>query len=235
MEGYTIFIPVLNEADILASNVGRLVAYLEGLDRPFQIIIGSNGSTDATLEIGPELARRDERITFFHLPDRGPGSAFKEGLRLARFRKIISQDADLSVDLSFIPRAIELLDEYELVIGSKKMGTQKRSWLRITGSGSFILAARLLLGIRYQDYSLAAKGYHQNFALENRAWIDRHTAYVLNLTSQAHRQGRRIIEVPVSCEDGRGSRFNLLNEGIYRFGRLFGLWFRERFNLPPEP
>jgi len=34
--------------------------------------------------------------------------------------------------------------------------------------------------------------------------------------------------VPVSCEDWRKSKFNLLHEAFYKYRHLLGLWLRYR-------
>ncbi len=232
--GFTVFIPVYNEADILEANLRRLAAFLAGLGRPFEVIVGSNGSTDATEDIGRRLAGETAWLEFFHLPVKGPGLAFREGVRRARYQLIVTQDMDLSVDLGFIPQALELMEAADLIIGSKRMGRQERAWYRILGSGAYILAARLLLGLDYKDYSLAAKAYRKELAERFIDWIDPGTAYVLNLTYWARRCGFRIIETPVFCQDERASRFNLIEEGLTRFGRLGRLWLAARTGRPPR-
>jgi len=231
LTGLTVFIPAFNEAGLMRANLARLTGFLEGLGRPFQIVVGSNGSFDPTPRLGAELAAADPRIVFFHLPRKGPGAAFREGLGRAAFEKIISLDMDLSTDLAFIPRALNLLDDHDLVIGSKRLGDQRRSWIRITSSGLFILAARLLLGLDYRDYSLGAKGYRRSLVRELKGWVGPDTSYVLNLIFWAHRLDRRVIEIPVFCHDDRRSRFNLAREGVSRLSRLLQLWYRARRGL----
>ena len=233
MRGVSLFIPVFNEERIMEANLNRLAGFMENLDRPFELIVGSNGSFDQTEPLGRALAARNPRVIFFHLPSKGPGAAFREGLKRASFDLVLTQDMDLSVDLEFIPRALELLESHDLVIGSKKMGAQSRSWVRITGSGLFILFARALLGLDFQDYSLAAKGFRKDLILQNLGWVGPSTDYILNLTYRAHLENRLIKEVPVFCSDRRGSRFNLIHEGVTRFARLGQLWLYHKLNRKP--
>ncbi len=225
--GLTIFCPVFNEEAIIAQNLARLVEHLEesGLT-PFEIIIGENGSTDRSPEILAELCAEDPRLSFFHLDEKEVGSAFAEGVRRARHEKIVTVDMDLSIDLRFIASAVRLLDTNDIVIGSKIMGDQKRPWLRKSVSNLFIVLARLLLGISFHDYSIAAKGYRTSSARRYLPFVDPKTFYVVRMVHLATRDGLKITEVPVSCFDMRGSRFNLLHEGFYKFGNLFLLFFR---------
>ena len=223
---FTVGIPVLNEEAILVPNTERLLAFLDGLGRDYEVIIGSNGSTDSTTAIGVDLSRRFARVSFFHLPERGVGLAFREFVERARHPLLVSADMDLSVDLSFIPEALDLLATNDIVVGSKKLGHQKRSWLRKFGSDTFLRIARLLLGMAYEDYSIAAKAYRVDTLRRFKDRINEGSSYVLEICFLTQRSGGRVIQIPVSCEDWRTSKFNLMNEAVYKYGHLLRLWLR---------
>ncbi|MCK4389258.1 MAG: glycosyltransferase [Desulfobacterales bacterium] len=225
MKPFSIIIPVYNEQDVIVQNTEALMAHLVRRHKTFEIIIGSNGSVDKTVALGKGLAERYPPVRFFHLPQRGVGYAFREAARMARYDFIVSLDMDLSIDLDFIEHAVGLLDGgYGIVVGSKKMGQQKRSAVRKLGSGLFILSARFLLGLAFEDYSIAAKGYRKSVLLRYLDRVDHGTSYVIDIICLAHRNGTRIIEIPVRCEDLRASKFNIVHEGVYRFANLFKLW-----------
>lgn len=223
MKGITINIPVYNEEEIIIKNTEALITYMDSLGVEYEILIVDNGSTDRTAELGKELQNKYPQIRFFHIPERGVGAAFKKAATEARYEHIISIDMDLSVDLGFIRDANTLLEDYSLVIGSKIMGSQKRSLLRKLGSKTYISLARWLLGLKFSDYSIGAKGFKRDFVINHLAYIDRHTNYVLNLSYCAIKKGLKVIEIPTRCVDYRKSRFNLLKEGFYRFFLLFKL------------
>ncbi len=227
--GITIFIPVYNEEDLLVKNTHRLLEFLAGLKRPHEVILGSNGSTDGTADLGSGLTEEHDQVRFFHLESRGVGRAFRKGVKMASHDRIVTVDMDLSIALDFIPRACRLLEHADMVIGSKITGEQQRSWSRKTASNLFIRLAGALLHINYHDYSIAAKGYRKDLVNRYLEHIDDHTFYVVEMVYRASRDGCRLLEVPVDCRDMRGSRFNLLNEGIYKFGNLFKLWLKSRF------
>jgi glycosyltransferase involved in cell wall biosynthesis len=127
MTAFTVGIPVYNEEAIVVPNTERLIAYLDDLGREYEIIIGSNGSTDSTTALGLDLSRRFPRVSFFHLPQRGVGLSFREFMGRARYPLLVSLDMDLSVNLEFVRVALDLLETHEIVIGSKKLGNQERS------------------------------------------------------------------------------------------------------------
>lgn len=233
-EGVTIGIPVYNEERILCANAGRLVAHLERLDVPFEVLIGSNGSTDTTVHLARQLHEADRRIEGFHVPERGVGVAFREFVRRARYPVLISLDMDLSADLVFVDRALALAATHDIVVGSKRLAPQRRSVLRKAGSDFFLWCTRLLTGLPYDDYSIGAKAYRVEFLRSVDIPIDDGSSYVLDLCFQAHRRGLRVARVPVACEDRRVSKFNLPREAVYKFSRLYGLWARSVVRPAPR-
>ena len=225
---FTVGIPVYNEEAILVSNTERLLAFCDGLGREYEIIIGSNGSTDSTTAIGADLSRRFQRVSFFHVPERGVGLAFRQFVQRARHPFLVSLDMDLSVDLSFVPTALDLLETHDIVVGSKKLGNQNRTLFRRLGSDSFLQAVKIVLGIAYEDYSIAAKAFRVQTLRRFVDRINQGSSYVLEICYFTHRTGGRVTQVPVSCEDWRASKFNLWREAWYKYRHLFGLWLRTR-------
>ena len=224
MNGISIFIPLYNEEEILERNVLTLIGYMNRLRCPYELILGSNGSTDRTVDIGRRLENTNNQVSFFHMDQRGPGGAFAEALHRAAYPYILCQDADLSTDMAFIPQAMDLLNTYDAVIGAKQVHTQKRPLFRVMASELFIVCSNMLLSMPYRDYAIGAKAYCTEAirALDDR--IDRHTFYTQSLLFHLHRTGKRIIEIPVNCTDLRKSKFNLLHEGFYRYSKLIALW-----------
>ena len=229
MKSFSVFIPVYNEEDILIPNTERLITDLDQLQLHYEIIIGSNGSKDRTPHLGEILADKYPQVEFFHIKEKAVGYAFKRGVQTARYDVLVSLDMDLSIHLGFIEEALGLLDaNYDIIVGSKKMGHERRTVFRRLGSDLFILTARILLGLSFEDYSIGAKAYQRDLLLQYFDKIDRGTSYVLEIIYLAFHHKRRLIEIPVLCEDYRQSRFNIIHEGFYRFYRLFKLWYVEK-------
>ncbi len=228
IHGVTVLIPVLNEADIIEDNTTRLIDFLDGMASPFEVILVSNGSTDQTPDLGRKLAQSNKHIRFFNLPTRGVGRAFALGVREACFDNIVSLDMDLSIELELIPRALKLLDRYQVVVGSKKLGAQRRSFWRKAGSTIYIRTVRILLGLSFKDYSIAAKAYQRQAILDHLHRLDHGTSFVLDIIYHTLSGGGLAVEIPVYCEDFRPSKFNLIHEAVYRFDHLIRLWWKYR-------
>lgn len=229
MKSASIIIPVYNEEEIITENTEKLVKFLDGLGMEYEIIIYNNGSTDSTAEKGTGLEKKfPKKVRFFHIDKRGVGIAFKNAVLQASFDNIISVDMDLSIDLNFISRCLDLLETNSIIVGSKKLGTQKRSFFRLLASEIFIFLTRFLLGLNFHDYSIAAKGYRKSDIIENLSNIDSGSSYVVDIIYLSKLKNLKMIEIPVFCEDTRKSKFNIYNESIYRLKNLLKLWIRER-------
>jgi glycosyltransferase involved in cell wall biosynthesis len=224
----TIFVPLLNEGEIITENTERLLKFMDKRQIQCELILGSNGSTDSTPDIIQDLASRYTNVKAFHIDRKGPGIVFCRAVQMASYEFIVSQDADLAVELEFIPLAISLLDNCEIVIGCKRMSVQDRAFFRKLGSNFFIFAAAVLLDVGAADFSIGAKAYRKSFVMSHLNRLDAGTAYVLELVYWGVTQGQRVIEVPVRCSDNRRSRFRLSKEAYHKFSHLFRFAWQER-------
>ena len=228
----SILIPLYNEEQSLIQSVRKLIVFLQRHGIKSEILLGSNGSTDSTVLIGKMLEdAAPGRIRFFHTDERGlVGKVFTEAAAMASSSHLISVDVDLSTDLEFIPKALELLKEHDIVVGSKKSGCQDRSFTRLLGSMLFIACTQWMLSLPYDDYSIGAKGYRLEAVGPLLEGISEDTNYVIDLLFKARRAGLKIKLIPVACADWRRSRFRLLREALVRFSHLFRLWLKQFSN-----
>ena len=228
----TIFIPVYNEEQILAQSAHTVAEYLNTRQIPFEIVVVDNGSVDGTSRIGNGLASEFPWFRFFSLPERGAGRAFIHGIRQSKGESIVTLDVDLSSDMIFIDYAIDLLKYSDMVVGSKTMGQQRRSLLRVLGSQSYILCTQLLLDLTLSDYSIGCKAYRRELILPALEALDPWTGYTLDLAMYHKSKGLRISQIGINCDDRRKSHFNLLHEGLYRYQHLYRIWKKYRRTAP---
>lgn len=226
MKDFTIIIPVYDEERIIEENTEKLISFLDRLKKDYEIIIGNNGSTDSTPIKGKELMKKHPaKLKFFNVNKKGSvGTVFKKGTKLSNSTKIISIDMDLTTELNFIPKCLKLLDKYEMIIGSKKMGLQERPLLRKIASRIFTNLTKLFLGLEFEDYSLGCKGYRKERIEKYLKYIDKGSSYVIHLAWLLKNEGSKIKEIPIRCFDKRESKFNIVDESIYRLRDLLKFW-----------
>jgi glycosyltransferase AglD len=221
----SIVIPVYNEELILKDSIHRLAEWLKLRATPFEVICVDNGpSSDRTEEIGRQLEREFNWFRFLTVQEKSVGKAFAKGVREAKFNYIISLDADLSTDLIFIQYAESLLKYSAMVVGSKTLGHQKRSVVRILGSQLYLVVTQVLFKMTITDFSMGAKAYRKEVILPILDSIDHWTAYVFEICVWLIENKKTVLQIGVTCDDQRKSHFNIWHEGLYRYGNLVRVW-----------
>ena len=220
----SIVIPVFNEEEILKNSIEKLSEWLGMRPTPFEVIVVDNGSRDRTPEIGKELESTYKWFRFYKIPEKSVGRAFAKGVREAKYPYIISLDADLSSDLIFIQYAESLLKYSAMVVGSKALGQQNRSVLRILGSQFYLFVTQVLFRMSITDYSMSSKAYRREAILPILDEIDAWTAYVFEICVWLVTNKKAVLQIGIGCEDLRQSRFNIWHEGFYRYWNLYRVW-----------
>jgi glycosyltransferase involved in cell wall biosynthesis len=218
---FSILIPVYNEEAILESHAIKAheIATQKNLDH--EIIVISNGSTDQTCAIGERLSQTYPWFRFFSLPHKTVGGAFATGVKNAKGEFIISLDADLSFEMNFLDYARDLLVHGDMIVGSKTLGAQRRSFIRVFASQMYLLVSQLVFGLTLSDFSIGCKAYRREVILPIVDHLDSWTGYVLEICTYLHLKNKKIIQIGVDCNDTRKSHFNLLHEGFYRYSHLY--------------
>ena len=117
-----IMIPVYNEERALPGCVEVLHGFLEE-QFPFDwsIVVVDNASTDGTLAVAEDLAKRYERVRVHHLDRKGRGLALRESWGSSEAAVVVYMDVDLSTGLDgLLPLVAPLLNGHsDLAIGSR--------------------------------------------------------------------------------------------------------------------
>jgi glycosyltransferase involved in cell wall biosynthesis len=111
----TIVIPTYNEEESIGSVLDHIQEVMASSSVSYQVLVVDDGSTDRTVEIvksrGVEIVR--------HPTNRGYGAALKMGIRHARHEVIVITDADGTYPNEEIPHLIELMADYDMVVGAR--------------------------------------------------------------------------------------------------------------------
>ena len=114
----TILMPCLNEAETLATCIGKALGYLQRANVRGEVVIADNGSTDGSQAIAAAAGARVVPVAA-----KGYGSALLGGIRAARGRFVIMGDSDDSYDFSRLDEFVAKLREgHALVMGNRFKG-----------------------------------------------------------------------------------------------------------------
>jgi len=208
MPGASLVVPVHNEAGLLRVNASVLSEYLARHFTSYEIILVENGSVDDTGTVAHRLRETVDGVRVLELEEACLGKALKAGVRSAVHDRVVYFPIDLSADLGFIPESVRLLDEYSLVVGSKRLnvGLDHRPRHRRTLSRGYHWLVRRLLRTSLTD-TTCVKAYRRGCFLELAALVpSRSQVFETELVVEAKRRGYAVKEVPVAVDDRRPSR-----------------------------
>jgi cellulose synthase/poly-beta-1,6-N-acetylglucosamine synthase-like glycosyltransferase len=103
----TVAIAVHDEAAHIEARIADALAQIESGARIVELLVGSDGSTDATEEIVARLASRDPRIRLLALPRRGQTATQAVLFEAARGEAVVLTDAETR----FAPGCLAAMDE----------------------------------------------------------------------------------------------------------------------------
>ncbi|MCB0129300.1 MAG: glycosyltransferase family 2 protein, partial [Caldilineaceae bacterium] len=118
----SVVVPLFNEEESIPHLHEKLTAALEAYDRPYEIIIVDDGSSDRSYPLLSAIAQQDPRYQIVRLRRNfGQTAAFSAGFDAARGDVIITMDADLQNDPADIPLLMSKVDEgFDIVSGWRK-------------------------------------------------------------------------------------------------------------------
>jgi dolichyl-phosphate beta-glucosyltransferase len=233
----SVIVPAYNEQDRLGPQLGSVLDYLDKNFPSYELIIVDDGSKDQTAKSVAEAIKTEKRSKLIsYSPNRGKGFAVRTGVLASHGENVLFMDADLSTPLSEIPRILELLENADIVIGSRGREndkvTKKAPLFRQLASRIFDQIKYLLVGLRrFKDTQCGFKAFKGDVArkLFSKCQIDRFMfdAEVLYL---AEKSNLKILEMPVSWADMPGSTVRFWEGIYYMFRDLWRIRYTNKYD-----
>jgi hypothetical protein len=161
----TILMPCLDEAETIATCIGKAGEFLSRSGVAGEILIADNGSTDGSVEYALARGARVIAVT-----ERGYGAALRTGIAAARGRFVVIGDADDSYDFSRLdPFLAKLRDGCDLVIGNRFAGGIAPGAMpflhRYLGNPVLSLIGRMFFRSGIRDFHCGLRGFRRDAIL----------------------------------------------------------------------
>jgi glycosyltransferase involved in cell wall biosynthesis len=155
----SIIVPAYNEEEAISFGLEKFVSL--GYHKKYELIYVNDGSTDKT----EEIIRTYPVKIFNHHVNKGYGAALKTGIRKATGDKIIILDSDGQHNPEYIEQIVELLNEYDMVIGerNKESFQVKR---RQAGKNLIRRVGEFLVEQKLPDYNSGFRGFDKELMRE---------------------------------------------------------------------
>ncbi|WP_194776129.1 glycosyltransferase family 2 protein [Pararhodonellum marinum] len=102
----SVVIPCYNQGKFLQETVPSV---LNSTYKPLEIIIVNDGSTDDSLEIIKEIAKKNTGVYYINQSNKGPSEARNVGIEFANGEYILPLDGDDKIHPEYISRAVEVI------------------------------------------------------------------------------------------------------------------------------
>lgn len=224
----SVIIPVYNEASRLGQRLKSVLEFLRSHYPNHELIIVDDGSSDNTAAVvGEIIANHPHARLISYRPNRGKGYAVRTGMLASKGQEVLFMDADLSTPLEEIPHALGLLQNADIVIGSRaQTGAKihvKPPLYRLLASCLFDQIKFSLVGLRgIKDTQCGFKAFDGLVArrLFSRSVIDRFM-FDVEILYLAELADLTIREMPVNWTDAPDSKVRFWEGAVNMFRDLW--------------
>ncbi len=188
----SVILPIYNEKGNIETLVREIIAALEPLSRPFEILCVDDGSKDGSLETILSLASKDARVfALSHIKNFGQSAAQASGFSNARGSIMVTLDADGQNNPADIPRLLALIGEYDCACGIR--GKRRDTWVRRLSSRIANRVRNGITGDSIQDSGCTLRAIKKDCLKEIPIFNGMHRF----LPSLLRFKGKKVIEIPV--------------------------------------
>jgi dolichol-phosphate mannosyltransferase len=231
-----VIVPTYNERE----NIPRLLPEILSRDPRLEVLVVDDNSPDGTGDIVASMASTEPRI---HLLGRagklGLGTAYLDGFRWGLDRGydcLFEMDADFSHDPAHLPKFLEAIESYDVVLGSRYLHGRVTvvNWPigRLLLSYFANVYARWVTGLPIADATGGFKCFRREVlqALELGRVESNGYAFQIEMSFRAWKKGFRLGEIPIMFVDrdiGESKMSKkIVREAVWRVWRLRWLSIR---------
>lgn len=209
MPDISIIIPAYREEEIISDVVTDIQRVMDTTDCRYEIIVVDDGSDDKTAAKAKEAGAH----VIAHPYNIGNGAAVKTGIRNAQGKIIVTLDGDGQHSAEDIPRLLEKIDTYDMVVGART-GNSETSRSRTMANKIYNRFATYMCKRRIEDLTSGFRAVKRDIARQFVSLLPNTFSYPTTITMAVVRSGYSLAYVPITAARRVGkSKINPVRDG----------------------
>lgn len=197
----SILIPAYNEGNTISATITEIHAVMRATDIAYEIIVINDGSTDNTVEV---LSNLDvQRI--HHPTNGGYGRSLKTGLRQSKYEWICIIDADGTYPPTSIPKLLEYIPDFDMVVGARSGKYYWGSLSKRIGRLALLKLVAFVIGINIPDVNSGLRIFRKQIALKHIKRISSGFSFTTTLTLAMFLDEHFVKYVPIDYLSRQGT------------------------------
>ena len=188
----TVLIPAHNEEKAIGIVLDELIVTLK--EKPYEIIVVDDGSTDNTVKIVQE--KQVKLIPHTH--NIGYGAAIKTGIKNAANDLILIIDGDGSYPVNAIPELLKEVDQYDLIVGSRTGEEVKIQLYRRPAKWFLSMLANYLSETKIPDLNSGMRIFRRKDVVKIYNILPNKFSFTTTMTLAYHTTGQLVKYVPIN-------------------------------------
>jgi glycosyltransferase involved in cell wall biosynthesis len=203
----SVVLPAYNEEHSIKELIEEIYHVL---GKGTEVIVVDDGSLDNTAKVSKECGAKVISNPY----NMGNGASIKRGIREASSDVVVLMDADGQHSPQEIPKLIEAIDDYDMVIGQRKAADQ--FWWRKLANKTYNLLASYVSGVKIKDLTSGFRAIKREKAFNFLYLLPNKFSYPTTLTLSFIKSAYAVEFVPVNVLSRRKgkSKINLLIDGV---------------------
>ena len=227
----SVVLPTYNEKENIVKLIILLLKYL---GKNTELIVSDDNSPDLTWKIVQDLKIPQVKV-IRRFKNKGLGPSIWDGIKIAKGKYIVWMDCDLTMPPSLVPKMVKLLEDYDVVVGSRyvKGGADRRGFVRVITSYAINILANLILNFKVRDYDSGFVAVRKEVFRDIDFEPKGHGEYCIEFLYKCTKKGYKIREIGyvfTERKEGESKTAQYLYSITYHGFKYIGRILKVRFS-----
>ncbi len=197
----SIIIPAFNEREGIGETLEKIFQTMDAAKYDYEVIVVNDGSNDGT----PDQVKKFARATLVnHTRNRGSGASTNTGVKHARGEICVMTDGDGTYPVQDIPRLLEEMNEYDMVIGARTREAGTMKMLRTPAKWFIRSLASFLTDTKIPDLNSGLRAFKKQNALKYIHILPQGQSWVSTITLAHLSDNLDVKWIPIEYYERKG-------------------------------